>query len=361
MAGAAALLAASLMYPARVFTAVISVATAGVAVTICRRIGEPPLIQVISVVGVVAAAVAIHGTRRTGRNAVAPTLLAQASIPAAAAVAGLSGGLWLIPAGAVVTTCWAWRAEFAVTVVAWRASLRSGIRYVAGYPRPSRADVEMAVENLRVGTEAEVATAKLLVGLGPRWHVLHSRALHATSADADHIVIGPPGVVLVDSKFRSGIFECSWSDGEGAAASWTFNGQPLRADLVRSALFEADRIAWAFRADLASGQPVPTVLAIHGARMNVAWGTAEFEVSETDPRSGEEVVVATRLVTLVAVEHLVDYLRQLPARRFTEPSRAERRCGRARGLSDADVLQVAQDRFIVDLAAVADHLFIPVR
>ncbi|MFD7009519.1 nuclease-related domain-containing protein [Rhodococcus jostii] len=51
------------------------------------------------------------------------------------------------------------------------------------------------------------------------WHVLHSRALHNTAADADDIVIGPGGVVLVDSKYRSGRFECHpWVAEDGSPA-----------------------------------------------------------------------------------------------------------------------------------------------
>lgn len=62
----------------------------------------------------------------------------------------------------------------------------------------------MSERNIAVGIEAEQATAEQLATLGPEYIVLHSRKIRHSAADLDHLVIGPHGVALVDSKFRAG-------------------------------------------------------------------------------------------------------------------------------------------------------------
>jgi hypothetical protein len=361
---AVTLLAATFLYPTRVLAAASAITAALLSYFIGRHYAVPPLLQLTAGLLIATSGLLIHNTRRRRRNAAVPTVLAQFSVPSAIAIAGALGLpqlAWMLIAGAATVAGWGWRAEIAVTVAAWRAAVRSRIRYVAGYPNTSRRNVAwMKTEHLERGAAAEKATAVQLAELGPRWHVLHSRALHNTAADADHIVIGPPGVLLLDTKYRSGAFDCiPWVDGDSTGSEWTYNGRPIPEDLVTSALFESERIAWAFRAGEVAGQPVPTILVIHGARMNVPWGEVTFDVTETDPDSGQHSVLDTRTVTLVAAEHVVAYLRQLPARRFTEPTRAERRRARLRGVSETELLVAAQQRYVEDLAAVSEHLFIP--
>jgi hypothetical protein len=58
-----------------------------------------------------------------------------------------------------------------------------------------------------VGAAGERHTAALLTSLAARgWTVLHDRRLPGQRANLDHLAIGPPGVVLIDSKqFRGRI------------------------------------------------------------------------------------------------------------------------------------------------------------
>ena len=361
---AVTLLAATFLYPTRVLAAASSITATVLAYYVGRHFGVPPLLQLTAGLLIATSGLVIHNTRRSRRNAAIPTVLAQFSVPSAIATAGALGLpplTWMLIAGVATLTGWAWRSEITITIAAWRAAMRSRIRYVAGYPNNNRRNgIWMKTEHLERGAAAENATALQLATLGPRWHVLHSRALHNTAADADHIVIGPPGVLLLDTKYRSGAFECiPWVDGDSTGAEWTYNGRPIPEDMVTSALFEADRIAWAFQAENAAGQPVPTILVIHGARMNVPWGEVTFDVTEIDQDSGRHLAIDTRTVTLVDAEHVVAYLRQLPARQFAEPTRAERRRARTRGIPHAELVAAAQDRYVEDLAAVSEHLFIP--
>ncbi|WP_326603582.1 nuclease-related domain-containing protein [Rhodococcus sp. PD04] len=313
--------------------------------------------------------VAVFSTRRTTRTPYLPTVAVLTVIVTAfwaTAALGLPRWLWVAPALVTSLVAVGWRAAWPITWRARRAGWRSKIRYRTGAPLAERPDGDgrwMAEEYLEVGADAERITAHMLTGLDDRWHVLHSRALHYTAADADHIVIGPAGVLLIDSKYRSGHFEARpWVTEDGTAGSdWFYNGQVLDASLAQSAIFEADRIAWAFHADGLDRQAVPIVLAIHGARMNVPWGewTIELLGDPVDDDS-ETPVVGTRLVTLVDATHLVDYLTSLPARRFTTPTKHERATGRRESLTPRQVEERAQRRYVRDLAAVCEHVFVPV-
>lgn len=313
--------------------------------------------------------VSVFSTRRTTRTPYLPAVAALAVIVAAfwaTAALGLPRWLWVAPALIAGLAAVGWRADWPITWRARRAAWRSKIRYRTGAPLADRPEGDgrwMAEEYLEVGADAEHITAQALTGLDDRWHVLHSRALHYTAADADHIVVGPPGVVLVDTKYRSGHFESHpWVAEDGTAGSdWSYNGHVLDASLAQSAIFEADRIAWAFHADGLDHQTVPVVLAIHGGRMNVPWGKWTIELlGEPADQESEAPVVGTRVVTLVDATHLVDYLTSLPARRFTTPTKRELAVGQEQTLSPELVEERAQRRYVRDLAAVCEHVFVPV-
>jgi hypothetical protein len=59
----------------------------------------------------------------------------------------------------------------------------------------------MDAERWLRGAEGEVATARLLASLNPRrWTVMHDLPLPGSRANVDHLVIGPTGVWVVDTK-----------------------------------------------------------------------------------------------------------------------------------------------------------------
>jgi len=55
-------------------------------------------------------------------------------------------------------------------------------------------------ERWRRGAEGERATARLLATLPGRYVVLHDRRIPGRHSNIDHVVIGPSGVAVVDSK-----------------------------------------------------------------------------------------------------------------------------------------------------------------
>lgn len=56
------------------------------------------------------------------------------------------------------------------------------------------------------GAEGERLTAEALKGLGPTWVVLHDRLLFpgVTDSNVDHVVLGPGGIFVIDTKNRAG-------------------------------------------------------------------------------------------------------------------------------------------------------------
>jgi hypothetical protein len=136
----------------------------------------------------------------------------------------------------------------------------------------------------RRGAVGEQRTARLLSPLGQHgWAVLHDLAVPGSPANLDHLVIGPGGVFVVDSKHYRGRLQL---DPSGRLRHGRY---PLTA-VLRAVSFEADRAAQV----LADPQVVVPIVAVHGAQ--VPWGK-----------------VVTRGVPVVSARRLPSMLRTLPA------------------------------------------------
>jgi hypothetical protein len=107
----------------------------------------------------------------------------------------------------------------------------------------------------------ERRTARLLAGLERYgWAVLHDLAIPGSQANLDHLVIGPGGVFVIDSKQYRGRLRL-----DASGRLW-HGSYPLVATL-RAVSFEADRAAQILP-DL--GMAVVPIVAVHGAQ--VPWG-----------------------------------------------------------------------------------------
>ena len=158
-----------------------------------------------------------------------------------------------------------------------------GVAYEAA--RRRQADGVGTDRSWRVGADGEVRVAELLAELTvpsrwerlrrrpPGWRVLHSVPLLDARGrgrgDIDHVLIGPPGVVTINTKHhRAGRLEL---DGD----TLVVNGRPT--EYVRKARLEAVRAAELLRAALVdAGDParagrlvVRPLLAIVGGRLLV--------------------------------------------------------------------------------------------
>jgi len=137
----------------------------------------------------------------------------------------------------------------------------------------------------RRGAAGERRTARLLGQLEQQgWVVLHDLAVPGSRANLDHLVIGPGGVFVIDSKHYRGRLHL-----DPSGRLW--HGRYPLAPTLRAVSFEADRAA---RVLPDPGVVVVPIVAVHGAR--VPWGKLVIH--------GVPVVPARRLPSM---------LRTLPA------------------------------------------------
>jgi Nuclease-related domain len=134
------------------------------------------------------------------------------------------------------------------------------------------------------GAAGERRTARLLDPLERHgWTVLHDLAIPGSQANLDHLVIGPGGVFVIDSKQYRGRLQL-----DPTGRLW--HGRYPLAPTLRAVDFEADQAA---RVLPDPGVAVVPIVAIHGAQ--VPWGK-----------------VVTDGVPVVAARRLPSMLRALP-------------------------------------------------
>jgi Nuclease-related domain len=137
-----------------------------------------------------------------------------------------------------------------------------------------------AAKAWRRGAVGERRTARRLAALERRgWAVLHDLAVPCSRANLDHLVIGPGGVFVIDSKQYRGRLQL-----DPSGRLW--HGRYPLAPALRTVSFEADQAA------LVVTDPdvvVVPVMAVHGAQ--VPWGKVVMD--------GVPVVPARRLPSML--------------------------------------------------------------
>jgi hypothetical protein len=113
----------------------------------------------------------------------------------------------------------------------------------------------------RRGASGERRTARLLTPLERHgWAVLHDLAIPGTAANIDHLVIGPGGVLVIDSKSYRGRLSLD-------SYGMVWHGRHLLVSAIRKVLWQADQADEVLGiADL----QVAAIVAVHGA--SVPWG-----------------------------------------------------------------------------------------
>src|SRR4029450_9595962 len=201
-------------------------------------------------------ALATYRRERAGERAVwARTLPWRAAV-----VLAVAAGAALLAAAAGLRSQ-ALLAGLAAGAVGWRLRFRPSRDNRAGADAPR-------------GERAPARTLRRLARHG--YVVFHDVGIPGTPANADHVVIGPAGVVLVDSKRYTGRV---WQTPDGRV--W-HNQYPMDRPLHALRL-EAAAISRALRV------PVRPLVCVHGARVDFA-GLAAGEV---------EIVPAGRLRTIL--------------------------------------------------------------
>jgi hypothetical protein len=169
-----------------------------------------------------------------------------------------------------------WRvvAVVAAGVTAWLAAAQvaphlaapTGVTVTAGLAWVLRFHVSADALAWRRGAAGERRTARLLAPLERRgWAVLHDLAIPGSPANIDHLVIGPGGVVVIDTKQYRGRLQI---DRDGLL----WHGGHLLISALRRVRWEADQ------ADEILGiadVEVAAIVAVHGA--SVPWDDLEAD------------------------------------------------------------------------------------
>jgi hypothetical protein len=132
----------------------------------------------------------------------------------------------------------------------------------------------------RRGAAGERRTARLLDPLERQgWAVLHDLAVPGSRANIDHLVIGPGGVFVIDSKQYRGRLQL-----DPSGRLW--HGRYPLAPTLRAVSFEADQAAQVLPDP---GVAVVPIMAVHGVQ--VPWGKVVMD--------GVPVVAARRLPSML--------------------------------------------------------------
>jgi Nuclease-related domain len=169
-----------------------------------------------------------------------------------------------------------WRAAavLAAGLLAWMLAAQIAARLAAVAAVAAAAGVAWALRfhtsadtrAWRRGAAGERRTARLLAPLERRgWAVLHDLAIPGSQANLDHLVIGPGGVAVIDSKQYRGRLQLD-------QYGMLWHGRHLLISPLRKVRWEADQ------ADEVLGiadVQVAAIVAVHGA--SVPWGRLDTD------------------------------------------------------------------------------------
>jgi hypothetical protein len=120
-----------------------------------------------------------------------------------------------------------------------------------------RSPLSAEAQSWFLGATGELEVGRILDGLSPEWHALHSIPIGTKGSDIDHLVIGPGGVFTINTKHHDG--GKLWVGGRRILV----NGQ--RTDHLRNAEYESARAAKVLGAATGLAVEVTPILAIVGA------------------------------------------------------------------------------------------------
>lgn len=168
----------------------------------------------------------------------------------------------------------------AAVVILWRAGVRDLVadtwdRAVDKFEARRRGEMPAtASQDARwdKGASGEEATAEILSGLDNAWSVFHDLAVPGTNANIDHVVIGPSGVFVIDSKNYSGTIT------EHPKFGLQAGNRPL-AQTFHTAVWEARETGKILNLD--EGH-LSTLVVVHGAELPRSRATvAIFDVNQS--------------------------------------------------------------------------------
>jgi hypothetical protein len=352
-----------------ILTAAIVSSVVGKLYTAAGWKGQAPVTAASLWCLIVVASFGAWRVRRHRGNRAITALACDAVIIIAALASTISPSGSLIIAILVIVGILAVRGGFLLSLKVRRARIRSRIqpRELADDNRLETGRLSEIISDdasLARGLKREQRIVQELTELDPRaWTVLHSRRIPETGDIIEHLLIGPPGIVVATAAhWRESVTltEVRNADGTWTAQLgeiheiYTLEGSAeLLAQRLEPVLVETRQVAW--------------TLDVHPDELRCV------VIFENDAQIPEPVVEIDLLglwdpvreasfdatAYLVSVHSLVGFLLRLPRRTMTDAGRFSRLSAKMRR-TDRNVAQQQRDhRFMRDVAAICDQLFRP--
>ena len=158
----------------------------------------------------------------------------------------------------------------------------------------------------QTGADGEVRTGRLLEPLKAEgFRILHDRKIPGSRANIDHIVFGPPGIFVVETKSYSGALQIRGNE--------VFVGGRRRTGMIDEAKREAAAVQSALADEIAAhGWSVTPVICVH--RADLPWFRSE--VGDVRIVSGKELVKRLRKADPVLAPADVERLAALASARL---------------------------------------------
>ncbi|HVX45410.1 MAG TPA: hypothetical protein VHC49_16075 [Mycobacteriales bacterium] len=248
----------------------------------------------------------------------------------------------------------------------FRARIRSRL-IPRGLPKETTIDTSRFVDSIQddaalvSGMERERLVSAELGELDlHRWSILQSRRLPGSGDVIEHLLIGPPGIVVC--------FTAHWNESVTLTEVPT-HGAPGVVNEVYTLDGSSELLARRLEPILVATRQVAWTLDVHPDELRclVIFSTGGRQLPEPvveidllslwDP---ERETTFDATAYLVSINELAGFLQELPRHATDEPGRLSRFATRLRG-GDPEVAQRhREDRYTRDLAAICDQLFIPV-
>jgi Nuclease-related domain len=133
-------------------------------------------------------------------------------------------------------------------------------------------DVRSEEQNWRKGADGELRLARHLAKLPcPPWHLRHDLTLSGSDANIDHLVIGPPGVFVINTKNHSG--QRVWVSESRVGVG------DVKTDYLGTARAEADRVQRLLDG-CAVAVDVTPVIAVYCGELAIEGRPADVEVRD---------------------------------------------------------------------------------
>lgn len=275
-----------------------------------------------------------------------------------AALGAVVGILWVLAVVLTVAGVGTW---WQVKRARWRSGVT--VRAPAAAPRKGGPDLggeRMKDEWIAEGVETELQTAVHLLDLPEEWTVLHSREVPGSRADIDHLLVGPTGVYLVDSKNWSGVIKETLvmlddPDFPDPVKVPVLDGWMDRLpERVTPTLFEAGKVAQA----LSIPSWAVTVVVALGERVTVPAGGTVLNLDNVeDPTTGG---VRHAQVHLMAAREVPGWVASRPVVSWSRPTLTRRVVDKVLRREITGEMVAARDRqFMADLGVAADYVLRP--